>query len=66
MHRTRQNRLLGLIIGRLVLNYLVNDDLEQRCQLVPLVLLLLKLVEEAGERLGPALVHLDHLRLHVQ
>ena len=66
MHRTRQHRLLGLVIGRLVLDYLVNDDLEQRCQLVPLVLLLLELVEEAGERLGPALVHLDHLRLHVQ
>ena len=66
MHRTCQNWLLGLVISRLILNYLINDNLKQRRQFISLVLLLLKFVEETGERLRPTLVHLDHLSLHVQ
>ena len=66
MHRTSQNRLLGLVICRLIFNNLIDNNLKQRRQLIPLVLLLLKLVEESSERLRPALVHLDHLRLHIQ
>ena len=41
-------------------------DLEQGCKLISLTLLLLKLVKEAGECFRPALIHLDHLGLHVQ
>ena len=66
MHRACQHRLLGLIISRLILYYLIDDNLKQCCQFVPLVLLLLKLVEESGERFRPTLVHLDHLGLHVK
>lgn len=66
MHRACQHRLLGLIISRLILYYLIDDNLKQRCQFVPLVLLLFELVEESGERFRPTLVHLDHLGLHVK
>ena len=64
LHRLGRGALLA--VWRLVLDDLADDDLEQRGQLVPLVLLLLELVEETGEGFGPALVHLDHLGLHVQ
>ena len=49
-----------------MLNDLRNDHLEQSGQFVTLTLLLLKLVEKAGECFRPTLVHLDHLGLDVQ
>ena len=49
-----------------MLNDLRDYDLEQGCQLISLTLLLLKLVKEAGKCFRPALIHLDHLGLHVQ
>ena len=66
MHRASQDRLLSLVIRRLILNNLVDDYLKKRRELIPLVLLLLKLVEESSKRLRPALVHLDHLSLNIQ
>ena len=49
-----------------MLNDLRDNHLEQSSQLVSFALLLLKLVEKAGEGFRPALVHLDHLGLNVQ
>ena len=62
----RQVWLFGVIAGWLVLDDLVYDNLEERRELVSFVLLLLELIEKSSECLRPALIHLDHLGLHVK
>ena len=62
----RQVWLFGVIAVWLVLDDLVYDDLEERRELVSFVLLLLELIEKSSECLRPALIHLDHLGLHVK
>ena len=49
-----------------MLDDLRDYHLEEGGQLITFPLLLLKLVEKAGECFRPALVHLDHLGLDVQ
>lgn len=49
-----------------MLDDLRDYHLEEGGQLITLALLLLKLVEKAGECFRPTLVHLDHLGLDVQ
>ena len=63
--RTFSRLLQRIGAWRFVLDDLRDYHLEEGGQLITFPLLLLKLVEKAGECFRPALVHLDHLGLDV-